>query len=531
MDEPWDVIVVGGGPAGLSAALMLGRAGRRVLVLDAGSPRNRFAAHMHGVLGHEGIEPGELLRRGRAEVEAYGVEVARDSVHSLTAHDAGVEVVTDDRGILRTRALVLATGLTDDLPDLPGLREHWGSGVLHCPYCHGWEVRDSRIGVLALSPLVLHQAELLLQWTDRLTFFSAGAGPLPPEAVARLRARGVEIVTSPVIEVLGESGRLAGVRLEDGREAGLDAIFTGPPLRPHDQLVAHLELTRTDTPVGSFLAVDPTGRTSHPRIWAVGNVVNPMANVPMSMGAGATTGAGVNAGLVAEELDRAQAAPDLDPDQDPAAFWEERYSGSDQVWSGRVNATTADAVARLPVGDALDLGCGEGGDAVWMAEQGWRVTAVDISATAVARGAAGAGRHGVVDRVTWVAHDLGTWATEQTFDLVTASFLHSPVAFERTSVIARAADRVRSGGHLLVVAHVIESEADVPPWAWHEEQDADGGPPPSPPLMARDDPATLGLDLTEWSVERNEVVARHATGPDGVQTATVRDGLLLLQRV
>lgn len=522
MDDFFDTIVVGGGAAGLSAALMLGRARRRVLVLDGGSPRNRFAAHMNGVLGHDGTDPAELLRTGRTELAAYDVEVVAATVDRLDAGPEGVEVAVPGRGTIRARSLVLATGVSDDLPDLPGLREHWGTSVLHCPYCHGWEVRDGRIGVLALSPMALHHAELLRQWTDRLTFLSAGAGPLDPTVVSRLESRGVRIEETPVVAVLEEDGRLCGVRLEDGRTVELDAVFTGAPLRPHDQLVEHLGLERQDGPVGSFLAVDPTGRTSHPRIWAAGNVVNPMANVPISISAGTMTGAALNAALVAEDFDLAVAAR-----AEAARFWEDLYAGTERRWSGRVNPTTAAAVVDLPVGRALDLGCGEGGDAVWLAEHGWRVTAVDISPSAVARGAAGAAQRGVSDRVDWLAADLATWTTEETFDLVTASFLHSPVALQRAAVLARAGERVRSGGHLVVVAHVFESVDDLPPWAWRRDDGADGE---DPHLMPRDGLGSVGADPAQWEVVRDELVAREATSPDGTATAEVKDGLLVLRR-
>lgn len=309
--QSWDVIVVGAGPAGLSAALMLGRARRRVLVIDAGSPRNRFAAHMHGVLGQEGVSPGELLVRGRAETAQYGVEFADGAVERVERDADRMRVVTADGVERSSRALIVATGLTDELPGIPGLAERWGTSVLHCPYCHGWEVRDRELGVLTTSPAGLHQAEVIRQWSDRVTVFTAGLGPLPPETAQRLTARGVRLESSPVVEIAGEGTAMSAVRLEDGREVAVDAVFTVATLRPHDGFLASWGLARDETPFGSFLAVDATGRTSDDRIWAVGNVVNPGANVPMSIGAGAFTGAAVNAALVARDFDAAvtDAAP------------------------------------------------------------------------------------------------------------------------------------------------------------------------------------------------------------------------------
>ena len=308
-DTDWDAIILGGGAAGLATALMLGRALRRTLVIDAGSPRNRFASHMHGVLGHDGVPPQDLLARGRAEVARYGVEVRPGRAARVDLADGGVVVTLDDGGApLTARALVLATGMTDVLPDVPGLAERWGSGVLHCPYCHGWEVRGQRLGVLAASPLSPHQAELVRQWSEHVTFFTAGlGGPLDDDVAARLRARGVALEEAAVAEVLGDGGAVTGVRLADGRVVELDALFTGAMAQPHDDAVAHLGLDRADTPVGSFLAVDAFGKTSAERIWAAGNVVDPGATVPMSSGAGARVGGMVNMALVADDAARALA--------------------------------------------------------------------------------------------------------------------------------------------------------------------------------------------------------------------------------
>ncbi|QJA00236.1 NAD(P)/FAD-dependent oxidoreductase [Leifsonia sp. PS1209] len=302
-----DAIIIGGSAAGLSAALMLGRARRRVLVIDAGFPRNRFADHMHGVLGNDGTSPADFVRAGRAEAAAYGVEFLDATVDSVTDNGATVTVTLTDGRELPTRALVVATGITDELPTIPGLAERWGTTVLHCPYCHGWEVRDRRLGVLATSPMALHQAKLVRQWSDHVTFFSAAAGELAPADEARLRARGVIVVTSPIAEVLGDGPQLTGVRTADGTLTPLDALFTAGAPRPHDTFLTGLVLARTDLPagLGSFLTVDQAGATSHPRIWAAGNVINPMATVPMAVGAGALAGGAVNGALVEEDFDAA----------------------------------------------------------------------------------------------------------------------------------------------------------------------------------------------------------------------------------
>lgn len=264
---------------------------------------------MHGVLGNEGTPPAELVRNGRQEAAAYGIEFLDGNVDRVSDTDGGLAIALSDGRLEQTRTLVVATGITDELPAIPGLSERWGKSVLHCPYCHGWEVRDQRLGILATSPMALHQARLVRQWSDRIVLFSSAIGELDPADEHRLRARGIELVTAPVIELLGDDGGMTRVRTADRVVTAVDAIFTAGAPRPHDGFLAGLSLERTEQPfgLGSFLTVDPMGKTSHDRIWATGNVVNPMANVPMAIGAGAFTGGAVNGALVEEDFDLALA--------------------------------------------------------------------------------------------------------------------------------------------------------------------------------------------------------------------------------
>ncbi|MGD7707861.1 NAD(P)/FAD-dependent oxidoreductase [Microlunatus sp. Y2014] len=307
-EQNWDVIVIGGGAAGLSAALMLGRARRRTLVVDAGRPRNRFAAHMHGVLGHDGRDPAELLAIGRTEAERYGVAVTEGRVERIDPNEDDVTVALSSGETVLARAVIVATGMSDRLPDVPGLAERWGTTVLHCPYCHGWEVRDKRLAVLAADPMALHQVQLVRQWSARVTLLAGGSDPLEPDVEQRLLSRGIDIVTEPVVEVLGDGATMTGVRLADGRIVGVDAIFTqGQPVF-HDDFLAHLDPARTESPMGAGLAVDEMYKTSIHRVWAAGNVVNAGATVPVSSAAGSMAGGIVNMVLVAEEFDRAVAA-------------------------------------------------------------------------------------------------------------------------------------------------------------------------------------------------------------------------------
>ena len=289
----WDTIVIGAGPAGLSAALMLSRGRRRVLVLDHGVPRNRFTDHMHGVLGHEGLAPGELRRLGRAEVEAHeGVfddaEVA--SVAPVDGEDgARMHVVTKDGRGFRARAVVVATGLRDELPNVPGLRALWGRGVYACPFCDGYEHRDRPIAVLANGEHSDLKAHMLRQWSADLVLLVNGSFTLGDAEARSLAARGVRIERSGVDEVLaGADGRVRGVRLANGGELELEAIFTNPSFVP---------LT------GMLDGVDVRG-PEHPesRVWVVGNAGDPRANVPVSIGQGAAAGGDVAHALLMDEI-------------------------------------------------------------------------------------------------------------------------------------------------------------------------------------------------------------------------------------
>ncbi len=306
-EREWDAVVVGGGVAGLSAAQMLGRARRRTLVIDAGAPRNRFAAHMHGVLGHDGVDPRELLARGREEVAAYGVAVEPGTVVSIDDLGDSVRITRAGGVVDIARAVVLAAGVVDELPEIAGLADRWGRDVLHCPYCHGYEVAGSRIAVLATSPASVHQIELARGWSDTVTAFTARAEPLDADVCVRLAARGIRVVSTPVVALDVADDRLVAVVTADGVRHDVDALFTAPTPRLALEYAGVLSLTRVDGP-GSPLAVDASGATSHPRVWAAGNLVAPFGNVPLAMGSGSMAGAGANAGLAADDAARAVGA-------------------------------------------------------------------------------------------------------------------------------------------------------------------------------------------------------------------------------
>ncbi len=295
-----DVVIVGGGPAGLSAALSLGRARRRVTVIDSGEPRNRTAAHMHGVLGHDGLSPLVLLERGRAEAAGYGVRFLHDEVESARVADGVIEVDTA-HGTLRTRRLLVATGLEDVLPDIAGFREQWGRGVVVCPYCDGWEHRNDIIGVVATSPRSTEQAQLLRQWSDRVVYFANVVGEASGTELERLVRRGIRVESGAVTGVRIEGERVSGVEV-DGRVVDVGVVFTGPTMRPRDALLRSLGTSTVEGDLGVWVEIDEDGRTSVPGVWAVGNVVNVRANVSVSLGLGSLVAGALNADLVADDV-------------------------------------------------------------------------------------------------------------------------------------------------------------------------------------------------------------------------------------
>ncbi len=304
----WEVIIIGGGSGGLSAALTLVRARRRVLVLDSGKPRNRASGHVHAVLGHHGKTPLQLLADGRDEVIRHGGVVRPAGVVATTAVDGGFSVECSDGETFTARAVIVATGLEDQLPEIEGLRERWGSGVAVCPYCDGYEVGDGRIGILATGPGSTFQAQLLRQWSPQIVYLENEVGVPTAEAEPGLAARGIEVVSGAVARVVSSDGQLTGVDLANGRRIPLDAIFTAPLFSPRDEPLRQLGADRVDFPWGSFAAVDAAGRTSVPGVWAVGNVVDANASVSVTIGAGALAGGMLNHELVLEDIRTAVAA-------------------------------------------------------------------------------------------------------------------------------------------------------------------------------------------------------------------------------
>ncbi|MEV7600569.1 NAD(P)/FAD-dependent oxidoreductase [Kitasatospora sp. NPDC089797] len=304
--ERYDAVVVGAGAAGLNAALVLGRARRRVAVVDAGQPRNAPAAHLQGFLSRDGMPPAALLAVGREEVARYGVDLIDGRVEHIEPAgpaELGHTVQLAGGPVLHARRVVVATGLRDGLPELPGLAERWGKDVLHCPYCHGWEVRDRPLGVLGTGPGSVDLALLLRQWSADVLLLAHTLEPTDAER-ERLAARGVRVVEGRIVRLVADGGRLRGVELANGAVVPREAVFVRPQMVPRDALLFGLDCARDDN---GWVAVDRTGRTSVPGVWAVGNVVDPRAQVVVAAGMGAAAALDLDHDLVDEEIGRAVA--------------------------------------------------------------------------------------------------------------------------------------------------------------------------------------------------------------------------------
>jgi thioredoxin reductase len=296
--DAYDVVIIGGGAAGLSAALVLARARRRVLVVDSGTPRNGPAAHMHGFLSRDGMPPRDLLAVGRAEVEGYGGTITSAAVTGLVRVTDGFQVVTDGGESLTARRVLVATGLRDDLPDVPGLRERWARDVLHCPYCHGWEVRDQQLGVIWNGPDTARFAQIVRQWTRDVVLF-APADALAADQRSQLAARGIDLVEGVVAEVLVDDDHLSGVRMADGLVLRRHALFVPPRLVPNNDVLDQLGC---DTDELGWVVTGPFGATSEPGVWVAGNVGNPRAQVITAAGEGSAAAIAINADLVDEDV-------------------------------------------------------------------------------------------------------------------------------------------------------------------------------------------------------------------------------------
>ena len=495
-----DVAIIGGSAAGLAAAVQLGRQRRSVIVIDAGEPRNGPAAHMHGYLGHDGVSPARFAAHGRDEVRSYGGEV-------LAGRAVDVRRTDDDRFVVDlvgghtviARRVLAATGLVDELPDVDGLAQHWGSDVIHCPFCHGYEVRDRHIVQIVTHPIGLHTAGLFRQLTEHLTIvLHSGVGAEEPELEA-LRAAGVDVVDGPAARVVADDqGRVAAVEISGGGRIAADAVVVGTRFRIRAEPFTSLDLALIDHPsgLGQVIGTDPSGRTSVPGLYAAGNVTDPGQQVVHAAANGSWVGGMISADLARADIDAA------DRPSANRADWDRRYGG-DQIWSGNPNGSLVTEVGALTPGRALDVGAGEGGDAVWLAEQGWRVDASDISGRALARIRTVASERGLTIECLHADANAARPFPIAAFDLVTAHYASIPRTADGRGV-ANVVDAVAPGGTLLVVGHDIEPmRTPIDTTIRSRAFDPDA-------YVRPDDFALLLGDSPHWVVERHETRARPA---------------------
>ena len=511
-DAAYDVLVIGGGAAGLAGALALGRSRRSVLVVDAGEPRNAPAGHVHNYLGREGTPPGELLTIGRREVEQYGGRVERGTVETAERREGQFVARLSDGQEVTARRLLVATGLTDQLPELPGLAEGWGSTVLHCPYCHGWEVRDQPVGILGTGPMAVHQTLMFRQLTADVVLFAHDAPPLTDVEQEQLHALGVRLVRDRVKAWEGD-----GVRLESGQHVPRQVLVVSPVFVARAAVLDSLGLgvepvEANGGVIGYAVPADPTGRTSVDGVWVAGNVTQVTAQVIGSAAAGLIAGAAINADLVAEDARLAVEGHRITGE----AGWDSLYrSHPTAIWSGNPNPVLKAEAADLRPGRALDVGCGEGADALWLAERGWRVDAVDISKVALDRAAAHGAERNL--EVNWIHADLLTDPPEAgAYDLVNAQYMQLPEQ-ERRAMYAALATAVRPGGTLLIGAH---NPSDL---------GSSIRRPHVPELFFTAEDVVADLDDERWEVLVAEARPRTATAGEG-EAATVHDTVLRARR-
>ena len=511
-----DVVVIGGSAAGLAAALQIVRQRRSVIVVDSGEPRNAPAAHMHGYLGHDGLPPAELTAIAREEVRSYGGEVVSGRAIDVTRDDDGrFRVELAGGHALIARRVLAATGLVDELPDIDGLAEHWGGDVIHCPFCHGYEVRDKRIVQIVTHPMGLHPASLFRHLSTDLTLvLHEGVAAEAPE-LDSLRAAGVEVVDRPVRRVVtGDDGHVAAVELVDGSSIDADSVVVATRFRVRAEPFVSLGLEVAEHPMGlgDFVPTDEAGATTIPGLYAAGNVTDPSQQVLHAAAAGSRVGAMISFSLAHDDIEAAARPSAVE------AEWDHRYGG-DPMWSGNPNGTLVQEVADLSPGRALDVGAGEGGDAIWLAERGWHVTASDISANGLAQVEARATERNLeVGRLQADVNALAAFP-DAAFDLVSAQYVPIPRSPDDRG-IRNLLDAVAPGGTLLVVGHDIEAMRQAQAAQEHGNlRDIDA-------VVQIEDIAAVLAETPGWEIEVHEKRPR----PEGAASTHHVDDLVLRAR-
>lgn len=315
MKAHYDVVVVGGGAAGLAGAVALARSRRSVLVIDAGAPRNARADGVHNFLTREGTPPADLVALGRAEVTSYGGEVISGLVTAVRRDEDGkaFSVLLADGREVRARRLLITSGATDELPAIPGLAERWGHDVLHCPFCHGWEARDRAIGILGTGPMAMHATLLWRQISPDVTLFRHTAPILTPEQAEQLAALGVRIVEGEVAELVIADDHLTGIRMRSGEVIPRDFLVAASVVHAHGDFLQGLGLETEPLEMGgqvlaTRVAPGAVGGTDIPGVWVAGNVADPMGQVITAAADGMRAGAAIHMDLITEDTARAVAA-------------------------------------------------------------------------------------------------------------------------------------------------------------------------------------------------------------------------------
>lgn len=512
-----DVAILGGSAAGLAAGLQLGRQRRSVIVVDSGSPRNAPAEAMHGYLGYEGASPTDLIRKGQAEVRSYGGEVLAGQANAVTKlGESKFRVDLLGGNSIVARRVLAATGLIDELPAIDGVADHWGHDVIHCPFCHGYEIRDLPTVQIVTHAMGLHSALLFRQLTSELTVVLHDWSEDRPDLEALQRA-GIRVLVKNVERLRTDpNGRVCGVELSDGNHIAAKAVVVTPRIRARAEIFipAGLQTSQHPAGFGDYLITGDDGQTEVAGIYAAGNVTDPSHQVLNAAADGSRVGAMISFDLAQQDTSNG------DRPSGNAADWEQRYSAA-AIWSGNPNGSLVEQARHLTPGTALDVGAGEGADALWLSEHGWSATANDISQAALDRMAAEATRRRL--EVKAVCSDANSAAPfgDHTFDLVCAQYASIPRTPDDRGLnnVVRA---VAPGGTLIVVSHDPEPmRRSIDTTKTSQVFDADAY------VTVADFARTIG-DLDDWEILDHGTVAR----PPGAATAShhVDDVILRAQR-
>lgn len=300
VNTTYDVVVVGGGAAGLSAALILGRSRRRTLVLDGQTPRNAPAAHAQGVFTRDGTSPLELLRLAREQLEPYGVEVVNQTAIQARKEGTGFLLTLNDQTTVKAHKILLATGVKDLLPAVPGFRELWGKALHHCPYCHGWEVRDQALAVYGKGAEGYFKAKLLHNWSQNLILCTDGPAGLDPQQRDHLQHLQIEVIEKPISHLVDAGGHLQGIQFTDESFLHREAIFVSPGQEQHSTLPSQLGCQMDDS--GIRVWVDAQGQTSVPGVYAAGDMMTQSQQVMVAAASGVQAAAMLNHAFVEQGL-------------------------------------------------------------------------------------------------------------------------------------------------------------------------------------------------------------------------------------